>query len=344
MGALRIRKRLIMGGAALVALLAAPLAANAATSAKNRQKPADPTTICAATIANIEGVVGLPRHILDAIALVESGRRIVGRREKIAWPWTIHAQGKGRYFPTKARAVAAVRRLRKRGVRNIDIGCMQINLQHHGAAFASLEDAFDPATNVIYATRFLIRLYAETGSWGAAVALYHSRTRKLYLPYRARVFRAWSARSGQRLATLAARHLDGAERATVRARRRSRRRPGAVSGATPAGARLVRMAGRDALFAPPPRVIRGASKSMQVHTILQQADARSSARNFLINRYLRPQRTDARTRKTYGFAPALLRKLKRRPAAGADAKPQRRLYYQRGTTARTYRITPFRKR
>jgi len=213
-----------------------------------------------------------------------------------------------------------------------------------GAAFASLEDAFDPATNVIYATRFLIRLYAETGSWGAAVALYHSRTRKLYLPYRARVFRAWSARSGQRLATLAARHLDGAERATVRARRRSRRRPGAVSGATPAGARLVRMAGRNALFAPPPRVIRGASKSMQVHTILQQADARSSARNFLINRYLRPQRTDARTRKTYGFAPALLRKLKRRPAAGADAKPQRRLYYQRGTTARTYRITPFRKR
>lgn len=345
MGARRIRKRLIMGRAALVAILVAPLVANPVTAAQNRQKPADPATICTGTIANVEGVVGLPRHILDAIALVESGRRIAGRREKIAWPWTIHAQGKGRYFPTKARAVAAVKRLRKRGVRNIDVGCMQINLQHHSAAFASLKDAFDPANNVIYATRFLIRLYAETGSWGKAVALYHSRTRKLYLPYRARVFRAWSARSGQRLATLAAQHLEGAERATVSARRRIRRRPGAVSGATPAGARLVRVAGRNALFDPPPRIIRGASKSMQVHAILQQADARGSRRNFLVNRYLRPQRTDARTHKTYGFAPALRRRMKRRTAAaGAGAKSRRRLYYQRGTRARTYRLTPYRKR
>lgn len=344
MGARRIRKRLIMGRAALVALLAAPVVGTPAAAAQNQQKPDDSATVCARTIANVEGVVGLPPHILDAIALVESGRQIAGLTEKIAWPWTIHAEGKGRYFPTKAQAVAAVRRLRKRGVSNIDVGCMQINLRHHSTAFANLDDAFDPATNVIYATRFLIRLYAETRSWGKAVALYHSRTRKLYLPYRARVFRAWSARSGLRLATLAAQHLDGAERATVGPWRRVLRRPGAVSGAVPGGARLVQMTGRGMLFAPPPQIIRGASKAKRVHAILQEANAQDSQRNYVVNRYLRARRTDKRKRKTYAYAPALRRRMKQRKAANAGTKPRSRLYYQRGAVAKTYWIAPYRKR
>ena len=35
----------------------------------------------------------------------------------------------------------------ERGVRQVDVGCMQINLQSHPHAFASLEDAFDPGSN-----------------------------------------------------------------------------------------------------------------------------------------------------------------------------------------------------
>jgi soluble lytic murein transglycosylase-like protein len=54
-------------------------------------------------------------------------------------------------------------------VRNIDVGCMQVNLGYHGKAFADLEAAFDPATNVAYAARFLSELFSKRRSWALAV-------------------------------------------------------------------------------------------------------------------------------------------------------------------------------
>ena len=37
-----------------------------------------------------------------------------------------------------AAAIAAVTRLRARGIRNIDVGCMQVNLHYHGQHFETL--------------------------------------------------------------------------------------------------------------------------------------------------------------------------------------------------------------
>ena len=37
----------------------------------------------------------------------------------------------------------------------MDVGCMQVNLYHHAHAFSSLDNAFDPQSNVDYAARFL---------------------------------------------------------------------------------------------------------------------------------------------------------------------------------------------
>jgi hypothetical protein len=62
-------------------------------------------------------------------------------------------------FPTKAKAIAHVRELQARGVRNIDVGCMQINLRHHPNAFPDLETAFDPEMNTAYAAQFLNGLF-----------------------------------------------------------------------------------------------------------------------------------------------------------------------------------------
>ena len=45
---------------------------------------------------------------------------------------------------TRQQAVAAVQALQARGVRSIDVGCLQVNLMYHPIAFASLDDAFDP--------------------------------------------------------------------------------------------------------------------------------------------------------------------------------------------------------
>jgi hypothetical protein len=55
---------------------------------------------------------------------------------------------------------------------------MQVNLRHHPAAFASLDDAFEPSLNVDYAARFLIALRNgdARGDWIEAAGMYHSRT------------------------------------------------------------------------------------------------------------------------------------------------------------------------
>ena len=45
------------------------------------------------------------------------------------WPWAINADGQARYFDSKAAAVAWTGQALARGVQQIDVGCMQINLQ-----------------------------------------------------------------------------------------------------------------------------------------------------------------------------------------------------------------------
>lgn len=154
--------------------------------------------LCAASISRTESREDLPKQLLHAIALVESGRPAPDDGKnggdgaaRIAWPWTIHAEGNSYYLDSKAQAAATVRRLQERGVTNIDVGCMQVNLHYHGRHFASIEDAFDPSTNVAYAARFLKQLYDEEGSWPMAVARYHSSTLALNVPYRQKVYRTW---------------------------------------------------------------------------------------------------------------------------------------------------------
>jgi hypothetical protein len=146
---------------------------------------------CEAQIAQAERTYKLPPRLLASIALVESGRRSPADQEKTAWPWTINAEGKGQFFATKADAIAEVLRLRKRGVRSIDVGCMQVNLLHHPDAFANLDEAFEPATNVDYAARFLLDLKDKTRSWTQATAFYHSQTETLNRPYKAKVMQVW---------------------------------------------------------------------------------------------------------------------------------------------------------
>ncbi len=139
-----------------------------------------------------ERAEAIPDRLMHAIGIVESGRRD-SSGVLAPWPWTINAEGVGSYYATKAEAIAAVNALRARGVRSIDVGCMQVNLVHHGDAFASLDEAFDPAANARYAARFLRRLLAQTGSWPAATAGYHSLTPELGGPYARKVLAILSA-------------------------------------------------------------------------------------------------------------------------------------------------------
>lgn len=93
----------------------------------------------------------MPAQLLSAIALAASGRWDGARKAGFSWLWTVYAEGSAHYPPSKAEAVAEMRNIRTRGVRNIDVGCKQFILHYNAEAFARLDEAFDPAKNAAYA-------------------------------------------------------------------------------------------------------------------------------------------------------------------------------------------------
>ena len=172
----------------------APRQPRAVTTPAARPSPPslpEPWGLCAAAIAAAERDAGLPSGLLGAIAKVETGRRAPDGSVQ-PWPWSYNAAGDGRYAASNPEALQEVRAIQARGVRSIDIGCMQVNLLHHPDAFPSLEAGFDPMTNVAYAVRYLRSLQARTGDWQQAVALYHSATPERGLIYQQRVMAALS--------------------------------------------------------------------------------------------------------------------------------------------------------
>jgi hypothetical protein len=179
------RNRVAIG--VLLAGLALPASAGPAAA-----NPADPALACRAAIGQAEREAAIPAGLLQAIGRVESGRRDPVTGRFAPWPWTINAEGRGMYFPTREAAIAEVRQLQARGVRIIDVGCMQVNLHHHPNAFPTLEQAFDPVANARYAARFLTELQSTRQDWARSAGHYHSQTPERAEPYRARVLAAWA--------------------------------------------------------------------------------------------------------------------------------------------------------
>ncbi len=147
--------------------------------------------LCLEAVAAAERTQGTPARLLGAISRVESGRVDPSTGSVRPWPWTINAEGQGRVFAVKADAIAAVQALEARGVRSVDVGCMQVNLMYHPDAFRSLEEAFNPPTNAKYAARFLTALHRELGTWDRAAAAYHSQTGELGTGYASKVMAVW---------------------------------------------------------------------------------------------------------------------------------------------------------
>ena len=152
---------------------------------------ADPATLCETAATTAEYVNRLPPRLLGAISVTETGRIDAASGRLRPWPWTLNAEGAGQYFETPSQAIAAVEKLQARGVRSIDVGCLQVNLMYHPNAFASLQQAFDPGGNANYAARFLNTLYANGKDWTHAIAAYHSETPALGEAYRVLVMARW---------------------------------------------------------------------------------------------------------------------------------------------------------
>ena len=121
-----------------------------------------PEQQCLRYVQSYERANQIPLGLLTAISFVEAGR--AGSDGKVvAWPWTTNVGGESHYYDTKEQAIAETQKLLDEGTRSVDVGCMQINLRYHPTAFKSLEEAFDPATNIAYATKFLKSLHDLQG-------------------------------------------------------------------------------------------------------------------------------------------------------------------------------------
>jgi Transglycosylase SLT domain len=177
LGASELGRRFVLGAIAL-ALTLAPAAAHQGQ-------------LCIGAIQAAERRFDLPAGLLMAVALTETGRRVGDALSP--WPWSINAAGEGIWLEHRRAAIERTRALQASGVESIDVGCMQVNLKWHEAAFDSLEAAFDPRTNVRYAARHLQELRARSRDWLEAAGQYHSADPAKARLYLARLNRNWRA-------------------------------------------------------------------------------------------------------------------------------------------------------
>ncbi len=130
--------------------------------------PAEELTICEREMRAAADEYGIPLGVLYAVGMTESGGK------KGLQPLAMNIAGKPYVAPSLAEGLARFDKERARGVKLIDLGCMQINHHYHGGRFASVAEMFDPHKNVQYAARFLNELRARHDTWTMAVARYHA--------------------------------------------------------------------------------------------------------------------------------------------------------------------------
>lgn len=153
---------------------------------------AQPGADCESLAERAGAEAGVPAGLMTAIARTEAGRGIGGGKVR-AWPWTLNQGGKGSYHADHETALAAAQAVIDSGVRNLDLGCMQLNWRWHGQAFRDAAEMLDPAANTRYAAMFLAELARRNGSWARAVELYHSADPDRGPTYARKVSRALDA-------------------------------------------------------------------------------------------------------------------------------------------------------
>jgi soluble lytic murein transglycosylase-like protein len=150
------------------AALAAISTFSVLTGAASAADKTDTLPVCEREMHAVAERYGIPLGVLYAVALTESGG------ERGLQPYVMNVAGKDVVATNLADAMARFRAARARGVKLIDLGCMQINHHYHAKAFASVEEMFDPHRNVDYAARFLLQLHARHQTWTMAVARYNA--------------------------------------------------------------------------------------------------------------------------------------------------------------------------
>ncbi|MGE0252222.1 MAG: transglycosylase SLT domain-containing protein [Dongiaceae bacterium] len=134
--------------------------------------PAWAVDYCTPYIQRAEIKYRLPKGMLKAIALAESGKG------GMPWPWAVNIGGEPYYPDSYEEAVKLVRDNQGNPRRNVAIGCMQIHMAYHLNKVSAIEWFLHPEVNVTYGAQLLRRLYQQHGNWTSAVGYYHAGNNK----------------------------------------------------------------------------------------------------------------------------------------------------------------------
>lgn len=123
---------------------------------------------------------GINVSTLYGIAIQESGMHWTDGSYR-PWPWTLNVNekkagvktGSRRYMNQQA-AEDALQELIVNGIRNVDVGIMQINLYWHGDKVKNQLDLLDPVINIGVAVQYLKQLNQKNIT--QLVADYHAPT------------------------------------------------------------------------------------------------------------------------------------------------------------------------
>ena len=136
--------------------------------------------------ARAQDLSGVPSDKIYAIALQESGMRHPDGLFR-PWPWTINSEEGAKRFGSKKEAYDEIKRLAKKGIRNIDVGLMQINLRWNWEGVANT-DILNPEVNIMFAAKLLRqRMKSSNGDVDKAIALYHSKRELAGIGYKSSV-------------------------------------------------------------------------------------------------------------------------------------------------------------
>lgn len=121
-------------------------------------------SICMDAAVKAAKIVRAPARIVQALVLTESSGQ----------PWTLNVAGRDFVYRSRSDAEAALAAFRAAGAAP-DVGCWQVSLKYHADLLPPGQE-FDPWKNTVAGISYLLEMRRETGSWGRAVAAYHSRT------------------------------------------------------------------------------------------------------------------------------------------------------------------------
>jgi len=135
---------------------------------------------CASHAFSLNGTIwtsaetkGVDPYLLYAVALAES-KKVNGKVVR-PWPWAVNVAGKGYWFSDLREAEAFVDSQLNAGVRNMDIGPLQINVLWHGHRVTNPKELFHLPTAVSVGADILSEALASApNDLALAVGRYHN--------------------------------------------------------------------------------------------------------------------------------------------------------------------------